>query len=465
MVEAGDRDRSPWSWAQVAWSRVQGVSTAVVIGAMATALGYVWRVWVRGSAPPLVWNDTADYLASASTPLWSADRLLGPRPVLMPLAISAVQHDLVRLVELHDAAAALAWGLLAGVVAGCFDRIGRQLLAACAVLALSLAWPISMWDQQVLTESLALTTFALLAAAGVWFARRPSGARGALLVGAASLWLLARDSHVVPVALLGIGLVVVGWIGWVAPRRVIAITGAYLVAVAFLVAGSAQYGHRDRIPIEHVYEVRILPHPERVAWFAAHGMPQAQALGDLPVVIDPTGRDAPHTYVDPSPTWSRWRADGRRALLAYAATHPGYVWSEPTRDPERVYNNGDGLATYRPLELNEVPFLATVAAPSVAVTLAAGLLALLVMGIRRVPWGPLATAGAVIVATSGPHALVVWHSDGMESARHLLVPTVQLRTGVLLLVLVAVLGRPAVPRRAPVAPPSEVERTSEVERA
>ena len=43
----------------------------------------------------------------------------------------------------------------------------------------------------------------------------------------------------------------------------------------------------------------------------------------------------------------------------------------------------------------------------------------------------------IVVAAAAPHALVVWHSDGMESARHLLVPSVQLRTGVLLLVLAA----------------------------
>ena len=34
-----------------------------------------------------------------------------------------------------------------------------------------------------------------------------------------------------------------------------------------------------------------------------------------------------------------------------------------------------------------------------------------------------------------PHGAVAWHSDGMETARHLVVPALQLHLGVLLMVI------------------------------
>ena len=58
-------------------------------------------------------------------------------------------------------------------------------------------------------------------------------------------------------------------------------------------------------------------------------------------------------------------------------------------------------------------------------------------------WGsPLLLVGAATVALAVPHGLVSWHSDGMETARHLMVPALQLYLGALLMVL-GVLGDPS----------------------
>jgi hypothetical protein len=43
--------------------------------------------------------------------------------------------------------------------------------------------------------------------------------------------------------------------------------------------------------------------------------------------------------------------------------------------------------------------------------------------------------GAGSVALALPHALVSWHTDAMETARHLIVPALQLHLGALLMVL------------------------------
>lgn len=438
--------------------------TPLAIGAAVSVVGLAIRIWIRAGAAPLVWNDSADYVASAGEPLLSLGRLAGLRPVLLPSVLSAVHGDLTRLVHLQQAAASLAWGLLAAAIASTLTARGPRVGAGLAVLGMSLVWQISMWDQVVLSESTALTTFALMAAASLWFACSPTPARAALLVAAAALWLLARDSHVVPVVAAGVVLLGVALRPTTERRRLLGITGAYLVALGFLVAGAAQYGHRDRQPIEHVYAVRVLPFHDRVEWFARHGMPDAPAIEAIPEAIDTKLGLAPYTPIPPDPRWVRWRAwlatDGQRTYLAYVASHPTYVVTEPRAQPERVFNNVGGLSGYRPLELREVPVIGTVLFPASALALSAAAMGALVLVLRRRPWGPLAWTGAVLVLTWIPHVVAVWHGDGMESTRHLLLPGVQLRTGALLLVVAALTsGRatgtaPSPPARSPDLPPA-----------
>lgn len=50
--------------------------------------------------------------------------------------------------------------------------------------------------------------------------------------------------------------------------------------------------------------------------------------------------------------------------------------------------------------------------------------------------------GAITVALAAPHGLVSWHSDGMETARHLAVPVLQLYLGALLMVLGVLTSQP-----------------------
>ncbi|MCU1355241.1 MAG: hypothetical protein JWM89_659 [Acidimicrobiales bacterium] len=438
MTQAGAAGR----WWRDLVRRAEALGSFLVAWS-AAAIGLVTRWWIRRGNAPLQWNDSFDYAASARSGLFSRERWMGLRPVLMPLVLRASDGHLRTFVTAQTAIAAVAWGLLAGAVAAAIGPGWRGWVAGACVVVVSLTWPVAMWDQQVLTESLALSSLALVAAAVVWAAQGLDRRRAAALVLAAFVALAVRDSHVVPVVLGALGLGAWAWFARPARRRLALITAAYLVALAFLVAGSAQWGHRDRLPLEHVYAVRILPYPERVAWFGSHGMPQADEFATLPPVQDPG--HAAYTSLSPLPTWGPWRAwlaeDGRSTLLEFAATHPSYLLGETQHRPERVFNNGTGLTTYRPLRLREVPLVDPIGYPPVVLAFVATLPALVVASYRRVLRSPACIAGMILVATALPHALVAWHSDGMESARHLLIPSTQLRVGALLVVLAAVLGR------------------------
>ena len=154
------------------------------------------------------------------------------------------------------------------------------------------------------------------------------------------------------------------------------------------------------------------------------------------------------TYVaDDDPDLQEWLAwverDGRGAFAAWMATHPAYLVTEPLRDPERTFNNALGdRSFYAPIDQREVPLVSAVLVPDRWVALAVvAVVAAWATWRRR--WGsPLLLVGAVTVALAAPHGLVSWHTDGMETARHLVVPALQLYLGALLMVVgVARLGR------------------------
>jgi hypothetical protein len=206
---------------------------------------------------------------------------------------------------------------------------------------------------------------------------------------------------------------------------------------------AASHGNRYAYPLRNVFEARVLPYPDRVAWFADHGMPQAERFvgPDALAPVVGGGGQAPVTYVaDDDPSMREWLAwvgrDGRGAFAAWVATHPGYLVTEPLRDPERTFNNALGdRDLYAPVDQREVPLVTDVLVPNRWVALAI-VAAVAVWATRRRRWGsPLLLVGAATVALAAPHGLVSWHSDGMETARHLAIPALQLHLGALLMVL------------------------------
>ena len=344
-------------------------------------------------------------------------------------------------------------------------------MAVAAVLAFSLTTPVTMWERSILSESPGVATLALVVAAGLQVARGLSWRRLALLVAALVPWLAVRDTHAV-VALVGGAAALAGAIGAAlvdrrrrrsegasppSPRRLLpaAVLGLLAVGLGLLVLVGAAQGERQAFPTRNVYEVRILPYPDRVRWFADHGMPQAEEF--LGPDARPPYREPglpPVVYIpDTDPELGEWLAwvegDGRLALARFALTHPTYLLREPLRVPERSFNNARGdRSFYQPPDAPHVPLVdALLAHRTPAVLLVGGAVGGWAIGRRRAT--PALVAGAVTAALALPHGAVAWHSDGMETARHLVVPAMQLHLGVLLMVLGLLPAAAATPERPP----------------
>jgi hypothetical protein len=435
--------------------------TGRVFGATALAMAAVraWQIVGRGA---VWWNDSADFLASAHTGLFGLERWAGPRTAAAPLVLSLARFEPRAYVSWQAAIAVVCWAALATSVWTVIGGGRARWLGTVAVVAFSCTVPVTMWERSVLSESLAASTLALTLAAALQLARGVTAPRVAAVLAASALWLLTRDSHaavvLVAAVALGVGLGVTEWrarglqAGDDRKKRdraadALVLLGCGLFALGALAWVAASHGSRHVYPLRNVFEARVLPYPDRVAWFADHGMPQAERFvgpDALAPVVGGRG-EPPVTYVaDDDPGMREWLAwvarDGRGAFAVWMATHPAYLVTEPLRDPERTFNNALGdRSFYAPVDQREVPLVTDVLVPDRWVILAVAAV-VAAWATRRRRWGsPLVLVGAATVALALPHGLVSWHSDGMETARHLMVPARQLYLGALLMVL-GVLG-------------------------
>jgi hypothetical protein len=434
------------SWLS-AMRRPRGGWNLSLVFAAACLVGGGVRAWQLHGRPPQGWNDSQDYLTSAQAPWFSLDLWAGPRTPAVPALFKLAGYDGQRVMELQVLVATICWATLAVAVASVLVPGWRRWVGAGLIVALSLSSRVTMWDQQLLSETLALAFTALVAAAALWLSRRVTLGRAAALVGASVLWVAVRDAPAVALLAAAFALAVVALVTRSVRRDILAVTAAGISVVALLTMSAANHGGRDDQPVQHVFAVRILPYPDRIEWFADHGMPMADEIVALGPPIYPVPGGPPLVGVPEQPPfdeWHRWvGSSGRGAFLLFLATHPDYVVTEPLREPERAYNNAEGdLEFYRAIDFRHVPLIGAFAAPTVWV-LPVGLV--IVAGLV---WydrlrSRLVLCGMVVAATAVPHGVMAWHSDGMETARHLVVPGMQLRIGVLLLAA-ALLGERAV---------------------
>jgi hypothetical protein len=433
--------------------------------ALALVVGGLVRAWLLGDRGALQWQDTFDFLETADESWFSAALWAGARAPGVPVLLKLVGADLDRYLQAQAVLATIGWAALCASVASVVRAHWPRVAAVAAVLAFSLTTPVTMWERSALSESLGVTALALLAAAGVQLARGVTTARAVLVAAALVPWLVVRDSHlVVAVVGGGLALAVVGGSLLVdarrrrrastsepdgeAPDRVrrawrlpVGALGAVAVVLGLGVSAGAAHGDRQNLPMRNLYAARVLPYPDRVEWFADRGMPQADVFvgADARQPSAAPGRAPLLGVSEDDPALEEWVAwvhdEGRLAFVAYVATHPDYLVTEPMRRPERTFNNALGdRSFYAANDAPHLPLVDLLLARRTAEVLALSGLAIGWM-IGRQRLTPAFVAGAVLAVLALPHGAVAWHSDGMETARHLAVPGLQFHLGVLLMLV------------------------------
>jgi hypothetical protein len=395
------------------------------------------RCWLA-IGRPVSWSDTKSYDVQASKSLLSARFWAGRKPPGFPLLLKLLgSHDAVIVAQV--ALSIVAWSLLAWVVASRARSGWPRLASLGAVLVFAMTTPIAIWDRVMLSESLAVSFFALLVASLIWFGSRPGWVRlGAVVLGAGA-WISTRDTNIYVV--LGIGAVlgaaaVLALVrrSSIAPKLAIAALLLVLVGGGALAVSVSTVRGWD--PLRHVLADRIIPYPDRLDWWVDQGLPQGAALRRL--ARDPHRTDTGALTAGPSARdrrfarYSNWvKNQGARTYVVWLATHPKYTFFEPFETPERVHLRRT-VTDYSP-DANEVPLISTLffwpwpaAVGGFVVVLLAGLR---LRRARDVTW--LVGLGLVMLAV--PHLLLAWHGDAASPIRHALLGNVQAILGILLL--------------------------------
>jgi hypothetical protein len=425
--------------------------------------GYV--LWQGTGGPPLIWTDTTSYAIVAGHSLLSTGFWAGQRPPAVPLLLKMVNSSYA-FTDLQSLIAVAAWGFLAFTVGRMVSPGWRRLVAVWTVLAFATSTPIVLWNRSVLSESLSLSLLALLVAAVIWAARRLTWPRVAAVALSALAFAATRDTQVWTVALLGVVVAVAALVGAVHHRRFprrMGVLALSLLAAAGATGWDVVHTGRSEQNLEHVLYVRVFPFPRRVAWFAAHGMPDARWIDTVAAATAPPSPGAAtvvgsEQLVGPRfASLEHWMVTkGESAYLLWLVTHPLFIVTEPLARPERAFNFADGSLTFYAAPTRVDSPLSDLLWPAwwwmLPMTVVAVGAAAVTRTWRENSWRAVMVLGAVGIVT----ILVAWNGDGEEVARHTVEGLAEVHLCVLIAATVGVLT--VIPRRRRRPPGAVVDR-------
>jgi hypothetical protein len=405
---------------------------------LASYAGYIWlRIQhsLRIHEPRMGFGDAHYYLEIASQPLFSKSFWIAVKPSGAPLFFKLFDGNPENIFMGQLWLSMFAWGILALAVLSAMHSYFLKALGFILILAFSLGQNIIMWDPLILSDSIAFSMLALFLASCIGLAVGWSWYKYFCLVIAAILLALVRDTFAYLLLMAGITSLVILCVTSLR-KKVLFVSGLFLI-LFFLINAQATAAGRWRGAILMTMGLRILPNPEYLAYFEAHGMPVTDAL------MERSGQPfhADDFYNDPGlkdfRVWLEQR--GRKEYFKFLWFFKADTLQSPLSNLQLIFNPDVYYYTptgYRPIIkdawLSEL--LYPVRFGIVAVLFANFMAALLVFPAflyRQSLWAvPL-----MLILFSYPQALLVWHADANDMARHLLYHNVELRLGLWLLVL------------------------------
>lgn len=432
------------------WRSALGLKVGRHLEALLAVLAwgaFAWFVlWQATVSPQLIWQDSNAYLAVAAHPLWSTAFWAGTYPPLVPL-LWKTTGSTASFVLAQGVLGVAAWGFLALIVSRLLATPLRRLAAFAALLGFASVTPVVLWNRSVLSESVSLSLVAALFGCLVLLARRPSWSRVVAVVAIAVVMVSGRDSLIWTVGALGVIYGVYAAVRSRQDARVGVLSAALavsLVVTAGLASWGVQYSKREVVSVDSVLEVRVFPYPARVAWFGRHGMPEAAAIDNLAQLAKPfhPGQAKVVSISKTDPTFGPlvvWeQVAGPSTYARWIVSHPTYLVTEPLVRPERSSNDANGSITlYAATNRVDSPLTSILwptwwwLLPMAVAALASAALS----GVwRSRAWGMVAALSIIGII----EMVVSWNADGQEATRHTIEGFLEVRLGVLILLLVGV---------------------------
>jgi hypothetical protein len=355
------------------------------------------------------------------------------------------------------------WALLALAVARATRTSYLKPVTFALVLFFSLSTPILVWDRFLMAESAGASLTAALVAVWLLFLGRSSLWTLGLLAGTTLLFAFVRETHAALTA--GFLCVLLPWLALPGEKRYRVLAAASVAAIAgWSLFAVSQNRERRRFNMQNVIAQRILTDPARLAHFERAGMPVTPKLLSLGGKY--ASSDGWAFYEAPElESFRMWLdQDFEKAYVRYLLNHPRWALAAPFGD-SRLFSpdpRQPPFSGYFERQSLQLPRTAQRFLYPDSTWL---LLVLLLIVAASATWAGIrrglvceAAVSILLVLSTIPHGLIVWHGDAGEVARHGVPVATNLRLGLVLLLLQALDGLLAKAPRARWLPVTGVMR-------
>jgi hypothetical protein len=229
----------------------------------------------------------------------------------------------------------LAWLAFASALAAQYRRWWVSVLAFTAALALGLSAGVTQWDSMILSESVSTSLFAVLMTMWMRLSNGLTTPKTLAILVIAIAWSMSREANCLLVAPLGVAVVLWG-LWYLRPhtleRRLSALLGGGLLAIVIATFAISGYGDRWVFPLLNVIGTRVLPSPEKLAFFQAHGMPVNSKLMEMSGEYA-SGKNWAFYYAPELAEFRAWvNTQGRAVYARDLVMHPWRSLGEPVEN-------------------------------------------------------------------------------------------------------------------------------------
>jgi hypothetical protein len=382
--------------------------------------------------------DTPVYTAIASRSFLDFHFWIGERPWTTPLFYKLLRNDPPSIAIFQLGLSIICWGFLALSVVRALRLSWLKPIAFGMILLFSLSTEIILWDGVMLADSISLSLMALFIASWFWLLEDWQWFKAVLTALAAFSWAFTKDTNAWVVLVIA-ALLIIG----IAARRIQSryVLIASVFAVIFAMNDvSANRAHRWVVAFMNNVGMRILPSPERTAYFAELGMPVTPALMQRREKKAWTDNWA--FFKDPALQQFRdWLyAHGKSSYVRFLLSHLALTIQEPLRHSEELLSSE--LRNYAPANFSSIlsePLAEVVYFKrwAVLLTWAAAIAVGFVFGLQLWTRNVAFLVPLALIILVYPQAVIAWHGDPNEIGRHGLEAAVNLRLGLWLLLLFA----------------------------
>lgn len=396
--------------------------------------------------------DSEDYHSVTLQGLSSIDFWAGKRSLTTPIVWRMLQTKTednlipgkyVLIPPFYTTLSFLSWGMLAFSLAFILRTTWLRLLAFTFILGLGLSRAIFFWNWTLLSESLAISSFVLILTFGIiilsLLKTHPSlSQKNQIILGAGisfliPLWSFTRDTNV----FIGIGFVgfltLLFIIRWkvIKTKMLLAILIITFFSTALCQMATIDIGKRWQYPFMNVFSQRILPNPEYRQFFIQHGLP------DTPQVMRFSGQWA-NSYNGDWAGLNKWlKKKARSTYYQFLLTHPNFAFLEPLHHSKELLD-GDWTSYGKNTVNNGLQnILSHFVWPHgfyLLVMILSSMALIFTCTLRRCITPHILFAITILFLVL-PGVFATWHGDAMEIIRHSVGNSLQLRLGLVLVIL------------------------------